>query len=172
MNTLVKNYKGISGLKACASEKAGNCIAASASRNKMSLVAVALKSKDNDSKASDAKSMLNFGFDGYDMFIPEIPEDALEPINVTHGSVLKTDTYIDGVTRLVIKRGTASEINIKFDRIDKIEAPVPANTKVGELVFNMGTKEMLKHNIYTKEEVERIDLVGAFKKLLLSLLRN
>lgn len=172
LNTLVKNYKGISGLKACASEKAGNCIAASASRNKMSLVAVALKSKDNDSKASDAKSMLNFGFDGYDMFIPEIPEDALEPINVTHGSVLKTDTYIDGVTRLVIKRGTASEINIKFDRIDKIEAPVPANTKVGELVFKMGTKEMLKHNIYTKEEVERIDLVGAFKKLLLSLLRN
>ena len=68
----------------------------------MSLVAVALKSKDNDSKASDAKSMLNFGFDGYDMFIPEIPEDALEPINVTHGSVLKTATYIDGVTRLVI----------------------------------------------------------------------
>ena len=172
LNTLVKNYKGISGLKAWASEKAGNCIAASASRNKMSLVAVALKSKDNDSKASDAKSMLNFGFDGYDMFIPEIPEDALEPINVTHGSVLKTDTYIDGVTRLVIKRGTASEINIKFDRIDKIEAPVPANTKVGELVFKMGTKEMLKHNIYTKEEVERIDLVGAFKKLLLSLLRN
>lgn len=172
LNTLVKNYKGISGLKACASEKAGNCIAASASRNKMSLVAVALKSKDNDSKASDAKSMLNFGFDGYDMFIPEIPEDALEPINVTHGSVLKTDTYIDGVTRLVIKRGTASEINIKFDRIDKIEAPVPANTKVGELVLKMGTKEMLKHNIYTKEEVERIDLVGAFKKLLLSLLRN
>lgn len=172
LNTLVKNYKGISGLKACASEKAGNCIAASASRNKMSLVAVALKSKDNDSKASDAKSMLNFGFDEYDMFIPEIPEDALEPINVTHGSVLKTDTYIDGTTRLVVKRGTASEINIKFDRIDKLEAPVPANTKVGELVFKMGTKEMLKHNIYTKEEVERIDLVGAFKKLLLSLLRN
>ena len=172
LNTLVKNYKGISGLKACASEKAGNCIAASASRNKMSLVAVALKSKDNDSKASDAKSMLNFGFDGYDMYIPEIPKDVTEPINVTHGSQLKTDTYIDGTTRLVVKRGTASEINIKFDRIDKLEAPVPANTKVGELVFKMGTKEMLKHNIYTKEEVERIDLVGAFKKLLLSLLRN
>lgn len=172
LNTLVKNYKGISGLKACASEKAGNCIAASASRNKMSLVAVALKSKDNDSKASDAKSMLNFGFDGYDMFIPEIPEDVLEPINVIHGSELKTETYIEGVTRLVIKRGTASDINIKFDRMDKIEAPVSANTKVGELVFLMGTKEMLKHNIYTKEEVERIDLVGAFKKLLFSLLRN
>lgn len=172
LNTLVKNYKGISGLKACASEKAGNCIVATATRNKMSLVAVALKSKDNDSKASDAKAMLNFGFDGYDMYIPEIPKDVTEPINVTHGSQLKTDTYIDGTTRLVVKRGTASEINIKFDRIDKLEAPVPANTKVGELVFKMGTKEMLKHNIYTKEEVERIDLVGAFKKLLLSLLRN
>lgn len=172
LNTLVKKYKGISGLKACASEKAGNCIAASASRNKMSLVAVALKSKDNDSKASDAKAMLNFGFDGYDMYIPDIPKDVTEPINVTHGLELKADTYIDGTTRLVIKRGTAGDINIKFDRMDKIEAPVLKDTKIGELVFCMGTKEILKHNIYTKNEVERIDLVGAFKKLLFSLLRN
>lgn len=172
LNTLVKNYKGITGLKACASEKAGNCIVASASRNNMDLVAVALKTKDSDSKASDAKAMLNFGFDGYDMYIPDIPKDVTEPVNITHGLELKSDTYVDGTTRLVIKRGTASDISIKFDRVDKLEAPAPKDTKVGELVFYMGTNEILKHNIYTKNDVERIDLVGAFSKLLLSLLRN
>ena len=171
LNTLVRKYKGISGLKACASEKAGNCIAASASRNNMNLVAVALKTKDSDSRAVDAKAMLNFGFDGYDMYAPEIPKDAVEPINVTHGVVLKTDTYVDGTARLVIKRGTAGDIGISFDRMSKLEAPVKKNTKVGELVFSMGSKQILKHNIYTKNDVQRIDLVGAFSKLLLSLLR-
>ncbi len=172
LNTLVKNYNGISGLKACASEKAGNCIAASADRNKMNLVAVALNSKDNDSKASDAKALLDFGFDNYDMFIPEISEDVTEDINVIHGSELKTSTYIDGTTKLVIKRGTAGDISVDYNRVDKIEAPVKKNTKVGELVFYMGTRELMKHNIYTEKDVERIDLVCAYKKLLLSLLRN
>lgn len=172
LNTLVRKYKGISGLKACASDKAGNCIVASASRNKMNLIAVALKTKDGDSRATDAKTMLDFGFDGYDVYAPEIPKDAIEPINVNHGVDLKTDTYVAGTARLVIKRGTAGDITISYDRVSKLEAPVKKNTKVGELVFSIGSKELLKHNIYTKYDVERIDFVGAFSKLLLSLLRN
>ena len=172
LNTLVRKYKGISGLKACASEKAGNCIVASASRNKMNLIAVALKTKDGDSRAVDAKTMLDFGFDGYDVYAPEIPKDAVEPINVNHGVDLKTDTYVAGTARLVIKRGTAGDITVSYDRVSKLEAPVKKNTKVGELVFSIGSKELLKHNIYTKYDVKRIDFVGAFSKLLLSLLRN
>ena len=106
------------------------------------------------------------------MYAPEIPKDAVEPIDVTHGFELKTDTYVDGIARLVIKRGTASNISVKFDRMAKLEAPVTKNTKVGELVFHRGSKELLKRNIYTKSDVKRIDIAGAFGKLLLSLLRN
>ena len=172
LNTLVRNYKGISGLKACASDKAGNCIAASASRNDLNLIAVALKTKDSDSRAADAKKMLDFGFEGYDVYAPEIPKDAVEPINVTHGFELKTDTYVDGTVRIVVKRGTAGDISVTCNRVSKLEAPVAKNTKVGEIVFKMGSKELMKRNIYTKNEVKRIDIVGAFSKLLLSLLRN
>ncbi len=172
LNTLVKGYKGISGLKACASDKAGNCIAASASRNKLSLIAVAIKTKDSDSRAIDARKLLDYGFEGYDLYAPEIPKDAVEPINVTHGFELKTDTYVDGTASVVIKRGTAGKISVTYDRVNKLEAPVAEKTKIGELVYRMGTKELLKRNIYTKSGVERIDLVSAFGKLLLSLLRN
>ena len=172
LNTLVKNYKGISGLKACSSDKAGNCISASASRNKLSLIAVAIKTKDSDSRASDARELLDFGFEGFDLYAPDVPKDAVEPINVTHGFELKTDTYVDGTASVVIKRGTAGKISVTFDRMSKLEAPVAKNTKIGELVFRMGSKELLKRNIYTKSDVKRIDLVGAFGKLLLSLLRN
>lgn len=171
LNTLVRKYKGISGLKACASEKAGNCIAASASRNRMNLIAVALNTKDSDSRAADAKAMLNLGFDGYDVYAPEVPRDAVEPINVNHGVDLKTETYVEGTARLVIKRGTAGNITVSFNRVSELEAPVKKNTKVGELVFSMDSKVLLKHNIYTKYDVKRIDFVGALSKLLLSLLR-
>ncbi len=172
LNTLVKNYKGISGLKACSSDKAGNCISASASRNKLSLIAVAIKTKDSDSRAIDARKLLDYGFEGYDLYSPEIPKDAVEPINVTHGFELKTDTYVDGNASVVIKRGTAGNISVTYDRVNKLEAPVAEKTKIGELVYRMGKKELLKRNIYTKSGVERIDLVSAFGKLLLSLLRN
>ena len=172
LNTLVRKYKGISGLKACASDKSGNCIAASASRNNLNLIAVALKTKDSDSREADARAMLDFGFEGYDMYAPEIPKDATEPINVIHGFELKTDTYVDGTAKLVVKRGTTGDISITYDRVSKLEAPVKKNTKIGELVFKMGSKELLKRNIYTKTDVKRIDLVGAFGKLLLSLLKN
>ncbi len=172
LNTLVRNYKGISGLKACGSDKAGNCIVASATRNELSLIAVALKTKDSDSRAVDAQKMLDFGFEGYDIYAPEIPKDAVEPINVTHGFELKTDTYVDGAARIVVKRGTAGDISVTCNRVGKLEAPVAKNTKVGELVLKMGSKELMKRNIYTKNEVKRIDIAGAFSKLLLSLLRN
>ena len=172
LNTLVRNYKGISGLKACGSDKAGNCIVASATRNELSLIAVALKTKDSDSRAVDAQKMLDFGFEGYDIYAPEIPKDAVEPINVTHGFELKTDTYVDGAARIVVKRGTAGNISVSCNRVGKLEAPVAKNTKVGELVLKMGSKELMKRNIYTKNEVKRIDIAGAFSKLLLSLLRN
>ena len=76
-NKLLKSFKGSTGVKTGTSEKAGSCIAASAERNEIKLIAVILGAKDvkeRDSEISYTIEETNGGFNSYGELLTSVVE--------------------------------------------------------------------------------------------------
>ena len=61
-NELLGNYSGANGIKTGWTNAARGCVAASAKRGDVELIAIVMKSKDHDTRFADARKLLDFGF--------------------------------------------------------------------------------------------------------------
>ena len=61
-NELLGKYNGANGIKTGWTNAAKGCVAASAKRGKVELIAIVMKSKDHDTRFADAKKLLDYGF--------------------------------------------------------------------------------------------------------------
>ena len=61
-NELLGRYSGANGIKTGWTNAARGCVAASAKRGDVELIAVVMKSKDHDTRFSDARKLLDYGF--------------------------------------------------------------------------------------------------------------
>lgn len=62
-NKLLGTYKGANGIKTGWTTAAGGCLAASAKRGEVELIAVVMHSPDNETRFDDATNLLNYGFE-------------------------------------------------------------------------------------------------------------
>ena len=62
-NKLLGTYKGANGIKTGWTTAAGGCLAASAKRGEIELIAVVMHSPDNETRFDDATNLLNYGFE-------------------------------------------------------------------------------------------------------------
>lgn len=62
-NKLLETYKGANGIKTGWTTAAGGCLAASAKRGEVELIAVVMHSPDNETRFDDATNLLNYGFE-------------------------------------------------------------------------------------------------------------
>ena len=61
-NELLGSYSGANGIKTGWTNAARGCVAASAKRGNVELIAIVMKSKDHDTRFADARKLLDFGF--------------------------------------------------------------------------------------------------------------
>lgn len=170
-NTLVKSYNGITGMKACFGDKSGNCIAASAKRNDMTLIAVILGAKSKDNCFSEAKEMLNFGFAAYQLFNPTLPVEISNPIYVHRGEKLDCEIQTDNYTSILIPKYRADDVNIEYDILDRVTAPVFENSEVGIVWFLLDDKILCQRRIVTSEAVDELTIRVAFYRLWSKLIK-
>lgn len=172
LNTLINTYKGVTGLKACASEKAGNCIVASAKKNNMNLISVSLNGKSEDNRAKNAKILLDYGFQYYSLISPKIDKDALRPIKVSHGEQLESFVKAKRSTKLVIKKAYINQISTEFKREESLEAPLYSGQKVGEIIYKKDDSEIMKVDIVASQDNPKLTIKSAFVSLLMNMLKN
>ena len=90
-NKLIRFYDGATGLKTGFTQEAGYCISATAERDGMELIAAVMKGATSDSRNTDAKTLLNYGFSTYTLLHIE-PEEPLPILPVTRGAADQVST--------------------------------------------------------------------------------
>lgn len=168
-NTLVKSYKGITGLKACVSAQGVNMISASAKRGDMSIVCVAVGCASKDARASDAENLLDYAFEGFFVYTPKIDEKLLDDIKVVHGDEKSVGVSLSKPLRLVVKRGTESALEVESSREESVEAPRKKGEKIGNITVKNGEKTIFSSDIELSADAEKVTVLKAFFKLIYSL---
>lgn len=165
-NKLLKSFKGSTGVKTGTSEKAGSCIAASAERNGIKLIAVILGAKDVKERDSEIISLLNYGFDEFIKITPKTPENFPEFLKIKNGMKPKIKIYTPVKENFLIHKNLLGKISSNIHLPEEISAPIDKNQKIGEINYTIGDDIVYKCNINSCEEVEKINFKSVFEYLL------
>ena len=110
-NELLGKYNGANGIKTGWTNAAKGCVAASAKRGKVELIAIVMKSKDHDTRFSDAKKLLDYGFSvgGEGTIVEDKP---LTPVSKRMPDVKKPGTAVTSTPAGKTNAETTSETSV------------------------------------------------------------
>lgn len=170
-NTMVRTYKGITGIKAATSKEAGNCLIVSAQRNNLHLICVMLGCPDAKQRFVDMKTLLDFAFATNEYLSPNISKEDLKDIKVKGGEEKKVSIKCRENTGIIIEKGKSKNIKTNIIVNESVDAPVEKGQVVGEVQFYDDDKLIYSCDIITEEKVNKITFKFCFKKLVEHLLK-
>lgn len=169
-NKLLKTYKGITGLKTGTTNDAGCCMAASATRGDMSLVAVVLGCNSGKERFSDAAALLDYGFANFSVTQLKAPEDLPKTIKVENGMQGNIGIGCDVNASIVLDKNSSSKIVSKINLPESIEAPVVSGQKLGTVTYSLDGNAVKSFEITALQDAEKISFASVFSVLLNSII--
>ena len=165
-NKLVRFYDGATGLKTGTTDGAGSCLAATATRCGLSLVAVSLGSATSDERFTSCRRMLDYGFANYSLAQPPAMDDQFLPVKVLGGvqeSVMPVSRQPEGI---VVKKGEEKKLEQTLEIAPEVEAPVKKGQVIGNVVVRIDGKEVGRYAVEAAEDVPEMNFGTAFVRLL------
>jgi len=168
-NKLIRFYRGATGLKTGSTSKAGFCISATAKRENLHLISVIMGAETSQQRNASAVKMLDFGFAGYEIYRNEGAE--LDSIEIKNGKLDFVKIKHNGFEALISK-GNGSNITYEIKINENVSAPIKAGDVVGSIIYKNDGKIIGESDVYSCEDVAKIDfwwyLSSVFKKFVLN----
>ncbi len=171
-NRLVRFYKGCTGLKTGSTDGAGCCLSASAERDGMELISVTLGSPNTDERFAAGRKLLDYGFANFALVKMTPPEEYLAPIPVAHGTAETVQPICEEPAAFLLKKGQEAGVEQSVYLPEKLEAPVKAGNVLGRVTVTLSGGEIGGYDIVAAEDVPRMGLFEALKKLFLEAIRT
>ena len=154
-NKLVRFYQGTTGLKTGYTSAAGHCLAASAKRDGIELIAVVLHCTSSADRFSSAKALLDYGFANYALVSAEMPEP-LQPVPVTLGQKAAVQPELQQAAPILIEKGLQAAVTRTVTLAERVEAPVAAGQQLGTLTISANGETLAEIPIIAPEAVARL----------------
>lgn len=167
-NKLIRSYNGITGLKTGTTSQAGSCIAATAERDSLSLVAVVLGAPSTDERFKDAAALLDFGFAGWAVTVPEAP--ALDNVPVAGGMEETVAVRVGEIPNILTKTDEKGKLETSVVLKDNLTAPVRTGDVVGTVTYTIDGETVARADVTAGGDVEAVTFSSAFFWLLKSFL--
>ena len=169
-NKLLKTYKGITGLKTGTTSKAGSCISATATRDKLSLISVVLGSASGKERFTDAAKLLDYGFANFTSIVPKL-EQELTPVKVKDGMFKEGATKTDLSGSFLIKKGNEKNIKSKIEYEEEVQAPVKSGQKVGKITYTLDKEKLAEYDITAQNDVEEVTFLSILTLMFQSFIK-
>lgn len=167
-NKLIRFYDGATGLKTGFTSTAGYCISATAERDGMELIAVIMKGETADSRNTDAKALLNYGFSTYAL-VNVMPDESFAPVPVALGTADTVQPQLaEQGSHLLLPKNQVGDLQQSVVVAESLTAPVEKGQKLGELTVTDGTNALVTIPITAAEAVPRL----TWSEMYVHLLRN
>ena len=155
-NKLIRWYDGATGLKTGYTASAGYCISATAERDGMELIAVIMKGTTSDSRNTDAKTLLNYGFSTYTLTDIQ-PEEPLPVLPVTLGTADTVALTLPEEGRtLLLEKSRSGGLTQTVELPEAVAAPIQTGQQVGTLTVRQDDTALLTVPIVAAETVEKL----------------
>ena len=162
-NKLIRFYNGADGLKTGFTDAAGYCMAVTAKRDGMRLIAITLGEATGSVRNQETSDLLDYGFNLYKVDSIKNKGDIITEVDIKKGSKEKIKISVDEDIVILKKK---SELSKDYDletKINNITLPVKKGDVVGKLLIKENNKTVKTVNLVALEGVNKL---GYFKTIL------
>ncbi len=163
-NKLLRQYEYATGLKTGSTSQAKFCLAATATRNDVNLIASIMAADDSASRISDAISLFEWGFSNCRVYTDE-NTDILADIPVTGGTDNSLSIQYSGSFRYLDTTGSAEELDKTFSLPESLEAPITEGDSIGKAIYTLGETEVGEIDIIAAESIPERTLKDAVRQM-------
>ena len=168
---LVRYYEGCTGLKTGTTDGAGSCLAASAAREGLSLVAVSLGSATSADRFDSCRGLLDYGFANFTTCqVPDV-SDQLARIPVRGGVLEDLLPVADQAPAVVVPKDQADQVTQQVTLSEGLTAPVEAGQTVGRVEIYLGEELLGQYPVLSPLEIPAMDWAHALKMVFSGALR-
>ncbi len=154
-NKLIRLYDGCDGGKTGSTNEAGYCIAATAQRSGMRLIAIVLGAPSGAERFDVAKEMFDYGFANYRLYpVAQRGTPVRGRLPVESGAQDSVSLILDGDLTLLIQKGAEQGIQLVPDLPESIPAPVLHGDHVGSVNVLVEGRQTASLPIAAAETVE------------------
>ena len=165
-NRLIRFYSGCDGYKTGSTNEAKYCICATAQKNGLRLIAVVLGANASQTRFDEARSMLEYGFSGYQLFTPVKEGDSLGmQVPVRLGGSDTVSAVSGGTSELLLKKGDQSQIALEVALAESVAAPVRKGDVLGEIRVKQGGATVQTLPAVAGETVELPGMINALLRI-------
>jgi D-alanyl-D-alanine carboxypeptidase (penicillin-binding protein 5/6) len=160
----VRYYDGCTGLKTGTTSRAGSCIAASAERDGMELIAVVMHASNTDDRYESARKMLDYGFAGYSAMVVR-PDEVLLPVPVILGRGKDVQPVLEREETVIFEKHKKSSITKTVRVAEDVAAPVKRGQELGEIILECEGTVLARVPIVAAGGVEKLSWWDVFRRM-------
>ena len=165
-NRLIRFYDGCDGGKTGSTNEAGYCIAATARRGGMRLIAVVLGGSSGKKRFACAEKMFDHGFANYRLLTAaERGTRVRGEMPVTGGSLDSVPLALDGDLTLLMNKAETAEIELKPNLPPSVAAPVAAGDEIGSVDILLNGRTIARIPVAAAGSVARQGFPDAWRRL-------
>lgn len=165
-NRLIRLYDGCDGIKTGSTKEAGYCMAATAVRGGMRLIAVVLGAPSGSERFEAARQMMDFGFAGYRRYpVAQKGARIRGELPVRGGSAQSVPLELDGDLTLLLEKGEESQVSLSPNLPEWADAPVRRGDRVGSVDVLLGERLLARLPVAAAQDVPRQSLWDCWRRV-------
>lgn len=157
-NKLIRNYQGATGLKTGSTSLALYNLAASATRDGLSLIAVIMKAPTTKIRFAEAQKLLDYGFANYSYKEFGKQGETVKMLKVEKGVETTVNAIYETSASVLIKKGQEKNVTQTINLNDCISAPLQKGEKIGEVTFELNGETIATVNLISDKEVKKVNV--------------
>lgn len=162
-NKLIKAYPGCNGIKTGFTSDAGYCLSASATRNDVHLIAVALGCETSKIRNAQVAKLFDYGFANFGSKLIADEGEVLTRMKIERGTPQEIPVVSAQKVTALVQKGKEDSITTKLELLEEVPLPLAAGSRVGTLHVMKDEKEVGSYELLTEETVEK----ASFRQLIL-----
>ncbi|MNJ46919.1 D-alanyl-D-alanine carboxypeptidase DacF precursor [compost metagenome] len=164
-NKLVRFYNGADGLKTGYTSEAKFCLAATAQRDGLRVIAVVLGEPNTKTRNSEVTAMFDYAFSQYTLLPIYKAGEVIGKVKVQKGQSSTLELAAARQLNVLVKKGAAPDsITHKLDVPEKLAAPVKKGQSIGKLIVYQDEKVIREFQLKSPNEIAKAGWWTLFKR--------
>ena len=151
-------------------DNAGYCMSVTAKRNGMRLLAVVLGEKEGKVRNQETASLLDYGFNTYELETIKNKGDVVGNINLDNTNPEKIDIMVENDVTILQKKGEDKKEYHSEVKLNDIKLPVKKGEVIGKLLIKDDMNTIKQVNLVSSSDMEKKSFFNTWFNLLKSVL--
>lgn len=164
-NKLVRFYPGMDGLKTGFTQEAKYCLAGTAKRDQMRIIAVVMGEPDIKTRNAEMTQLLDYAFHRYTNHLLFRKGDLIQKLQIHKGEREELPIYADQDIAFLLKKGENAKNITHRVTLRNVEAPIQKGDVLGQLQLIKDGRVITTFPIQSKQHIEKASFWTTIKRV-------